>query len=194
MKQKLKVLDKTRTYLIGPMQYSEGRYWREELSLFLNNINVTIFDPYKKPFINAPEEDEKTHEWMEDLMWQEGNSTSECNSIGSGYDKVANHMKKVRNFDLSMVDAADFIICYLNAKVPTFGTMEELSWAARCKKPTFIIMDGGKEKTPFWVMGMFPHKYIYNSFDEVKEILTKINDGIILADSDRWRLFKHELR
>ena len=38
MKKKLKVLDKTRTYLIGPMQYSEGRYWREELSLFLNKI------------------------------------------------------------------------------------------------------------------------------------------------------------
>jgi nucleoside 2-deoxyribosyltransferase len=187
---KKKVLDKTRTYLIGPMQYAEGRYWREDFSEFLNDINVTIFDPYKKPFINAPEEDEKTHEWMEDLM-QKGDWRCEK---GSGYDEVANHMKKVRNFDLSMVDAADFIICYLNAEVPTFGTMEELSWAARCKKPTFIIMEGGKVKTPFWVMGMFPHKYIYNSFDEVKEILTKIDEGSIKADSDRWRLFKHELR
>ena len=193
------VLNKTRTYLIGPMQYAEGRYWREDFSEFLTGINVTIFDPYKKPFINAPEEDEKTHEWMEELMkkgdWQSPyDSTAECNFIGSGYDEVANHMKKVRNFDLSMVDAADFIICYLNAEVPTFRTMEQLSWAARCKKPTFIIMEGGKVKTPFWVMGMFPHKYIYNSFDEVKDILTKINNGSVAADSDRWRLFKHELR
>jgi len=190
---KTAVLNKTRTYLIGQMQYAEGRYWREDFSEFLNEINVTIFDPYKKPFINAPEEDEKTHEWMESLM-KKGETHLDYWSKDTGYDTVAKHMKKVRNFDLSMVDAADFIICYLNAEVPTFGTMEELSWAARCKKPTFIIMEGGKEKTPFWVMGMFPHKYIYNSFDEVKEIITKINDGTVKADSDRWRLFKQELR
>ena len=47
------ILAKTKTYLIGPMQYAEGRTWREDISEFLNSIDVTIFDPYKKPFINT---------------------------------------------------------------------------------------------------------------------------------------------
>ena len=178
----MNVLAKTKTYLIGPMQYAEGRKWRDDISDSLRAMDVTIFDPYKKPFINAPDEDEETHIKLVKLM-------------NTGYhESVAEHMKQVRSFDLSMVDRADFIICYLDPKVPTFGTMEELSWACRCKKPTFIVIEGGKKKTPFWVMGMFPHKYIYSSFDEVVETLDGINNGEIKISSDRWRLFEPHLR
>ena len=28
------------------------------------------------------------------------------------------------------------------------------------KKPVFVSMEGGKAKTPLWMLGMFPHKYI----------------------------------
>lgn len=178
----MNVLAKTKTYLIGPMQYAEGRKWRDDISNTLIDMDVTIFDPYKKPFINAPDEDEETHDRLVKLMH------SGC------HDNVAEHMKQVRSFDLSMVDRADFIICYLDPKVPTFGTMEELSWACRCKKPTFVVVEGGKNETPFWVMGMFPHKYIYNSFKEVEKVLDKINNGDISIDSDRWRLFEPHLR
>ena len=190
-KMSTKVLAKTKTYLIGPMQYAEGRTWREDISGFLKDIDVTIFDPYKKPFINAPDEDEQTHNKMCYLM-EAGERLADHGN--NGFDQVAEHMKKVRSFDLSMVDRADFIICYLDPEVPTFGTMEELSWACRCKKPTFIVIEGGKKKTPFWVMGMFPHKYIYSSFDEVVETLDGINNGEIKISSDRWRLFEPHLR
>lgn len=189
--RKRNILAKTKTYLIGPMQYAEGRSWREDISDFLRRINVTIFDPYKKPFINAPDEDEETHNKLLRLM-DYGNEL--CDEDGSGFDAVARHMKQVRSFDLSMVDRADFIICYLDPKVPTFGTLEELSWACRCKKPTFIVVEGGKKKTPFWVMGMFPHKYIYNSFDEIQDVIQDIHDGKKYISSDRWRLFEPHLR
>lgn len=189
----MNILSKTKTYLIGPMQYAEGRTWREDISGFLKSINITIFDPYKKPFINAPDEDEETHNWMCNLM-KKGDEPLDYYSKDDGYDVVAEHMKQVRSFDLSMVDRADFIICYLNPDVPTFGTMEELSWAARCKKPTFIVIEGGKVGTPFWVMGMFPHKYIYNSFDEVMDTIEKIDSGEVKINSDRWRLFEPHLR
>ncbi|NVM38573.1 MAG: hypothetical protein HWN81_23490 [Candidatus Lokiarchaeota archaeon] len=155
-------------------------------------MNVTIFDPYKKPFINAPEEDEETHNKLVKLM-EEGDKIPFL-PYTTTYDQVAEHMKQVRSFDLSMVDRADFIICYLDPEVPTFGTMEELSWACRCKKPTFIVVEGGKKKTPFWVMGMFPHKYIYNSFKEVEDVLLDINTGKVKISSDRWRLFEPHLR
>lgn len=178
----MNILKGTKTYLIGPMQYQDGQAWRDDFSLFLNKMGVTVFDPYKKPFVNAPAEDENTHKRMFELM-------------NSGeFDEVASHFKQVRSFDLSMVDRSDFVICYLNPKIPTYGTVEELSWAVRMKRPIFIVVEGGKANTPLWVMGMLPHKYIYDSFDEVKRVLTNIDSGIKSIDSDRWRLFKQELR
>ncbi len=178
----MNILKGTKTYLIGPMQYGNGRQWREDMADFLKSIGVTYFDPYKKPFINAPEEDENTHARLFSLM------------ESGEFDEVAEHFKKVRSFDLSMVDRSDFIVCYLNPSVPTYGTVEELSWAVRMKRPIFVVVEGGKAKTPLWVMGMIPHKYIYNSFDEVKKVLTNIDNGVKSIDSDRWRLFKPELR
>ena len=178
----MNILNKTKTYLIGPMEYADGRGWREDMTAFLGDMSVTVFDPYKKPFTNAPEEDEETHARM-DILMENGE-----------YDEVHDHFKQVRAFDLSMVDRSDFIVCYLNPKVPTYGTVEELATAIKMKRPTFVVVEGGKKNTPLWVMGMMPHKYIYNSFDEVKMMLMNINIGIKSIDSDRWRLFKPELR
>lgn len=178
-----KILKNTKTYLIGAMQYSsDGRSWRDDMGDFLKEMEVTVFDPYDKPFINAPQEDEQTHSKMYELL-QNGE-----------WDQVAEHFKKVRAFDLSMVDRSDFVICYINPKIPTIGTIEELSWAARLKRPVFIVIEGGKQNTPLWIFGMFPHKFIYNNFSEVKNVLTMINTGVKQIDSDRWRLLKTHLR
>ena len=113
------ILAKTKTYLIGPMQYAEGRTWREDISEFLNSIDVTIFDPYKKPFINAPDETESTHNELCHLM-EAGKRKAELDF--SGFDMVADHMKKVRSFDLSMVDRADFINSSIVPNVGTSGS------------------------------------------------------------------------
>jgi nucleoside 2-deoxyribosyltransferase len=176
------VLKKTKTYLIGPMQYQCGRSWREEMTEFLSDRGILALDPYQKPFINAIREDEQTQKRLEELLSKED------------YENVSKHMKEVRNFDLFMVDKSDFLICYLNPSTPTFGTMEELSWAVRMKRPVFVVIEGGKSKVPLWVLGMLPHKYIYSSFQEVKETLDGIDKGRISLDGDRWRLFKEELR
>ncbi len=178
----MNLLAKTRTYLIGPMEYADGRSWREDMTEFLHGMNITVFDPYKKPFTNAPKEDRETHKKMYALM------------KNRDFDEVAEHFKQVRAFDLSMVDRSDFIICYINPNVPTFGTVEELVTSIRMKRPTFVVVEGGKDKTPLWIMGMMPHRYIYDSFDEVKAMLTNIDQGVKSIDSDRWRLFKPELR
>ena len=45
----LNLLSKTKTYLVGHMQYLSGRDWREEVTSKLKDINITCFDPYKKP-------------------------------------------------------------------------------------------------------------------------------------------------
>jgi hypothetical protein len=41
---------------------------------------------------------------------------------------------------------------------------------------------------------MFPHKYFYDSIDQLLDKICQIDDGKIEIDSDRWRLLATELR
>ena len=164
------------------MQYLSGRDWREEVTEKLAPLSITCFDPYKKPFVKDVEEDEASRIEMETWM-----KTKQ-------YDKVSERMKTVRSYDLNLVDRSDFIIAHLVPDVASWGSAEELTTAIRMKKPTFISMEGGKSKAPLWILGMLPHKYIYNSLDEVTEMLYAIDNGIKPIDSDRWRLLRKEYR
>lgn len=176
------LLYKTKTYLVGHMQYLSGRDWREEVAEKLKDLSITCFDPYKKPFIKDVEEDEASRQEMEAWM-----KTKQ-------YDRVTDRMKTVRSYDLNLVDRSDFIIAHLVPDVASWGSAEEIVTAVRMKKPIFISMEGGKAKTPLWMLGMLPHKYIYNSLDEVLEMLYAIDNGIKPIDSDRWRLLRKEYR
>ena len=178
----MNLLEKTKTYLVGHMQYLSGRNWREEVADKLSELKITCFDPYKKPFMKDVEEDEASRQEMETWM-----RTKQ-------YDRVTERMKTVRAYDLNLVDRSDFIIAHLVPDVASWGSAEEIVTAVRMKKPVFVSMEGGKSKTPLWMLGMFPHKYIYNNLDEIIEMLYAIDNGNKPIDSDRWRLLRKEFR
>lgn len=178
----MSVLEKTKCYMVGHMQYLSGRNWREEVTEKLSPLNITCFDPYKKPFVKDVEEDESSRQEMETWM-----KTKQ-------YDRISEKMKMVRAYDLNLVDRSDFIIAHLVPEVASWGSAEEIVTAVREKKPVFISMEGGKSKTPLWMMGMLPHKYIYNSIEEIIDMIYAINDGTKPIDSDRWRLLRTEFR
>jgi len=164
------------------MQYLSGRDWRQEVTEKLSDLNITCFNPYEKPFIKDVEEDEASRIEMETWM-----KTKQ-------YDRVAEKMKTVRSYDLNLVDRSDFIIAHLVPEVASWGSGEEIVTAVRMKKPIFISMEGGKAKTPLWMLGMMPHKYIYNSLDEIIDMLYAIDNGSKPIDSDRWRLLRKQYR
>ena len=176
------LLYKTRTYLVGHMQYLSGRDWRKEVTEKLAPLNILCFNPYEKPFMKDVEEDEASRQQMETWM-----KTKQ-------YDRVTEKMKTVRAYDLNLVDRSDFIIAHLVPDVASWGSAEEIVTAVRDKKPVFISMEGGKSKTPLWMLGMLPHKFIYNNLDEVIEMLYAIDNGSKPIDSDRWRLLRKEYR
>lgn len=176
------LLYRTKCYLVGHMQYVSGRNWREHVTEKLDPMGITCFDPYKKPFIKDVEEDEASRQEMETWM-----KTKQ-------YDRVTDRMKTVRAYDLNLVDRSDFIIAHLVPEVASWGSAEEIVTAVREKKPVFVSMEGGKSKTPLWMLGMFPHKYIYNTVDEIIDMLFAIDCGNKPIDSDRWRLLKKEYR
>ena len=145
-------------------------------------MGIIVFNPYHKPFLKDIEENEDVKKHLDELM-----------ESGS-YDEVQKRMKEIRAYDLNLVDRSDFIIAYINPKTPTFGTMEELVTAVKMKRPTFIALQRSKKKTPLWLLGMFPHKYIYDSMDDILDMVIKIDSGEKEIDSDRWSLLKKEYR
>tara|TARA_R110000765_G_scaffold83234_1_gene161738 strand:+ start:173 stop:667 length:495 start_codon:yes stop_codon:yes gene_type:complete len=164
------------------MQYLSGRDWRADATSKLSPLEITCFNPYEKPFVKDVEEDEETRDQMETWM-----KTKQ-------YDRVTDRMKTVRAYDLNLVDRSDFIIAHLVPDVASWGSAEEIVTAVRMKKPVFVSMEGGKGKTPLWMLGMFPHKYIYNSVDEIIDMLYAIDSGEKEIDSDRWRLLQKQFR
>ena len=176
------LLYKTKTYLVGHMQYLSGRDWRSEVTEALKPLSITCFNPYEKPFIKDVEEDEASRQEMETWM-----KTKQ-------YDRATERLKTIRSYDLNLVDRSDFIIAHLVPEVASWGSAEEIVTAVRMKKPIFISMEGGKSKTPLWMLGMLPHKYIYNNIEEIIEMLHAIDCGSKPIDSDRWRLLRKEFR
>ncbi|MAH49788.1 hypothetical protein CMI37_28445 [Candidatus Pacearchaeota archaeon] len=178
----MNVLYKTRTYLVGHMQYASGRDWREYVEKELSPLDITIFNPYKKPFVRDVDEDDQVREKVQ-------------NDMEKGFfNDVAERMKLIRSYDLNLVDRSDFIIAHLLPEVASWGSAEEIVTAVRMKKPIFVSMEGGKEKTPLWMMGMLPHHYVYDSIENVVDMIKMIDREEKEIDSDRWRLLKKELR
>lgn len=176
------ILFKTRTYLVGHMQYANGRDWRGHVEGELSPLDIRVFNPYNKPFVKDVNEDEDTRL-----------SIAHCMEHGY-FNDVASRMKLIRSYDLNLVDRSDFIIAHLLPEVASWGSAEEIVTAVRMKKPIFISMEGGKHKTPLWMMGMLPHRYIYDSIEEVVNMIKQIDSGEKKIDSDRWRLLKKGLR
>jgi hypothetical protein len=178
----MNLLSKTKCYLIGHMQYMNGRGWRDEVKKELASCNINFFDPYHKPFLHEVPEDEGSRDEMK--KWMETEQ----------YDLVTERMWAVRGYDLRLCDICDFFIAHINPQVASWGSAEEIVTVIRAKKPLFLSVEGGKTKTPLWLMGAIPHKYIYNSVEEIIDTVKHIDVGVIKMSSDRWKLLKPELR
>jgi len=178
----MNLLNKTKTYLVGHMQYADGSGWRQYVKKELSPLGITIFDPYDKPFIKDVDEGYEIRKSLSSLMNDEN------------YDEVQEKMREIRIYDLNLVDRSDFIIAHIIPDVASWGSAEELVTANRSKKPIFLSVEGGKKKCPLWLLGTIPHRYIYNSLSDIVATIGGINKGYIKIDSDRWRLLREEYR
>lgn len=175
-------LKNTRCYLIGHMQYSDGQSWREQIKRKLCATGIKFFDPYYKPFLHSLPEDTQAREKLLGMM------------NAGDYDGVSEWMKEIRNHDLRLCDICDFFVAHIKPEVASWGSAEEITTVIRQKKPLFLSVEGGKSRTPLWLMAIMPHKYIYNSINEVIETIDQIDREQIRLSSDRWKLLRPELR
>jgi nucleoside 2-deoxyribosyltransferase len=177
----MNLLNKTKTYLAGPMEFgSNNLSWREEVEDFLSGMNITVMSPFNPPFI------EKIDEGKQGFL-------KSVRENGDLYD-LEERMKKIRRFDLGMVDKCDFMIVKLDPEVPTFGTLDELVHAEGMNKPIFLWCKGGKRKCPLYIYSLVSPKYMYDSLEDLLNKIKEINSGQMEIDSKRWRLLKMEYR
>lgn len=149
-----------RSYLAGPMDRvaDGGVLWRRRMTPILNQLGVIVMDPCIKPYDGAVESDQG-RENRRHLKQQ-------------GYlAEVAAIMKEIRCMDLKMVDASDFLICYINTDVHMCGSYEEITLANRQKKPVLCWVEQGRNHTPDWLLGMLPTEMFFSTELELIDYL-----------------------
>lgn len=171
-------LKNQRVYLAGAMDrvIDRGATWRDNITPFLEQLGITVFNPIKKPSV-VGREDYETHKLKTQLKLDEN------------YDALADIMRTIRSVDLRLVDISDFLIVNLDLDVHPCGTYEEIFWANRQKKPIIIHMVQGKKSAPDWLFGTIPHQMIFSSWDKVKHYLYHINADSEIITHKRWSFF-----
>jgi len=153
-----------------------GAGWRADITPFLKEMGVVVFNPLNKP-TEVGAEDLQTH-MTKCLLKDEGR-----------YDDLSSIMKTIRATDLRLVDISDFLVVNLDINTHPCGTLEEIFLANRSKKPVVVHIEQGKAHAPDWLFGTLPHSMFFSSWGEVKDYLKYINDASHIEDQGRWRFF-----
>jgi len=171
-------LNDQRCYLAGAMDRvpDRGVGWRDYITPFLSEFGVNVFNPLKKPTDLGAEDNSVAHK--KTLLKE-----------GSKYDELSLLMKEIRAIDLRMVDISDFLIVNLDLNTHPCGTLEEIFWANRQKKPILIRMEQGKKHAPDWLFGTIPHEFIFDTWDDVISYLNIINSSVSINHYNRWYFF-----
>lgn len=167
-----------RVYLAGAMDRvaDRGNGWRDNITPFLQDLGIVVFNPIKKP-TDVGQEDDITHKHKVQLKLQQK------------YDELSVVMKTIRAVDLRLVDISDFLIVNLDLDIHPCGTYEEIFWANRQKKPIIIHMVQGKQSAPDWLFGTIPHEMIFSSWDDIKNYLMIVNSNTEINNYKRWYFF-----
>lgn len=174
-------LKNQRVYLAGAMDrvIDRGTGWRDSITPFLESLGIVVFNPISKP-TNIGLEDHDTHQIKIKLKQM------------ARYDELSAMMKTIRAVDLRLVDISDFLIVNLDLTVHPCGTLEEIFWANRQKKPIIVHMVQGKQSAPDWLFGTIPHEMIFSSWDTIKIYLLQIHNDPEIKTYNRWYFFNHK--
>lgn len=178
---KLNRLKDQRAYLAGAIDRCPnlGVAWRDEITPFLKDRGVSVFNPMLKP-INLGREDGEARSYRSNLK------------ATGNFDQLSVIMKEIRNVDLRMVDISDFMIANIDLDIHPCGTYEEIFWANRQKKPIIVRIKQGKKCCPDWLFGTLPHSMIFSTWEEVKEYLEYIDSNFNIENFARWYFFNLE--
>jgi hypothetical protein len=137
------LLRDARVYLSGPMDFVASREaekkfgWRNRVSEFLQELGVTVFDPWFKPEIQGVQEYGREDETTAKVRAQWGFDPSEKGAKARA--SCAEHFWPALHMDLRMVDTSDFIIAYVPTNVYSVGTPHEIILCRMERKPVLFV-------------------------------------------------------
>jgi len=165
-----------RCYLCGPIDCAPdfGIGWRRDISDFLKSMKISILDPTDKPINGYMDEKEELVHIREQYK------------KNGQLEYVTRLVKRIRAIDLRLVDLADFLIIHLDTTIFSCGTMEELFWGNRMKKPCLTHIEQGRINTPDWLLGTLPLEHFFDTWQDLKIYLTNINNNSKIDTTRRW--------
>jgi hypothetical protein len=143
-KRKKELLQGARVYLSGPMDFVASRAaekqfgWRNRVGQFLQEMGVTVFDPWFKPDVRGlheyGREDVKSGERIK-KRW-----TYESSRDGArARSWCSRQFRETLHIDLRMVDTSDFMISYCPTNIYSVGTPHEIIMATLQHKPVLFV-------------------------------------------------------
>ena len=170
-------LNNLRCYLAGPIDHADddGIGWRTEMTEFLSEHGVIVLDPCDKP--------------VKDSYFKEiGNEKEKMMNLKETgrYFELTQRMKEIVHMDLRMVDISDFVIVYLDFNQRPFGTIHELLNSLHQRKPTLVVVEGGRSNASNWLFGIMNYEFMFDDFESLQTWITQIDDGTIEGDLSRW--------
>ncbi len=176
-------LNGLRCYLAGPIDAAEddGVGWRKDLTKFLRPFGITVFDPCKKPL--AYSQYKEVEEEKKKMM--------HLKETGR-YFELTQRRKGIVHVAMRLVEGSDILIIYLDMDIRMFGTIHELLNSLAQRKPTLVVIEGGRANAPNWLFGIMDYNFMFDSFEDLQIFLEQINDGTIGGDLSRWVFFSNE--
>lgn len=184
-------LDGCVAYLCGPIDHADddGVGWRRELTKELaERYGVKVLDPTDKPFKSHTHNYEEIGEEKLNAMVMREKKQ---------FDVLSSKMREIVRADLRCVDLSDVLIAYIPKNTPLCGTIHEIVVAAESKKPTLLIVEGGRELASNWFWGMLPTAphtedrsgWIFDSWDSFYSFMDEVDDetkSIPEPKTSRW--------
>lgn len=143
-KSQSRLLQGARVYLSGPMDFVASRAaekqfgWRNRVSQFLQEMGVTVFDPWFKPDVRGlheyGREDAKSGERIRKRWTYEGGKPG-----AQARSWCARQFWETLHIDLRMVDTSDFSISYCPTNIYSVGTPHEIIMATLQHKPVLFV-------------------------------------------------------
>lgn len=178
-------LRKAKCTLIGAIEDAKdgGTSVRDWFNKVLHDtFDITFFHHGRNPLIEQPHEEGPEFSSMLKRLLKERK-----------FEELEKY-KYIRSADLGLIDKSDFVIFDYNPKLKTCGSFEEFFLANKLKKPIFVLNEQGIDTCPVWMFWTIPHKYFYESREDLIEMIRNIDNGSVEIDSSRWRLLKPEYR
>jgi hypothetical protein len=165
-------------YLCGPMDKAKdgGVGWRRQITPFLKNLGIKVFDPCDK-HIDIGLENVENRQYRDNLK-----------TTGQ-YEQLSLEVHTLRMVDLRMCDYSDFIIVNLDLDILSCGTYEEIFWSNRLKRPIIIHCPQGKNEIPDWLFGTLDHRLFFDNWEDIRKYIEEVNSGTVLYPERRWLFF-----